>query len=112
MTTGYRRELGLFSATMLIAGCMIGSGIFVVPSEIVQTGHSGAFLLLTWGFTGLLTLMGVLAFGELAAMYPEAGGPYLYLKEAFGPRIAFLRAPDDVRIELIEPKKAGAGAAC
>ena len=48
MTTGYRREVGLFAATMLIAGCMIGSGIFVVPSEIVQTGHSGAFLLVTW----------------------------------------------------------------
>jgi APA family basic amino acid/polyamine antiporter len=90
MTTGYRREVGLFSATMLIAGCMIGSGIFVVPSEIVQTGGSGAFLLLTWAFTGVLTLAGVLAFGELAAMYPEAGGPYVYLKEALGRRIAFL----------------------
>ena len=90
MATGYRREVGLFSATMLIAGCMIGSGIFVVPSEIVQTGHSGTFLLLTWLFTGLLTLAGVLAFGELAAMFPEAGGPYIYLKEAFGPRTAFL----------------------
>jgi len=90
MTRGYRREVGLFSATMLIAGCMIGSGIFVVPSEIVQVGHSGAFLLLTWGFTGVLTLMGVLAFGELAAMFPEAGGPYVYLKEAFGRRVAFL----------------------
>ena len=90
MSTGYRREVGVFAATMLIAGCMIGSGIFVVPSEIVQTGRSGAFLLLTWAFTGVLTLMGVLAFGELAAMYPEAGGPYLYLKEAFGRRVAFL----------------------
>ena len=90
MTTGYRREVGLFAATMLIAGCMIGSGIFVVPSEIVQTGHSGSFLLLTWAFTGLLTLVGVLAFGELAAMVPQAGGPYVYLKEAFGRRIAFL----------------------
>jgi len=90
MTTGYRREVGLFAATMLIAGCMIGSGIFVVPSEIVQTGHSGAFLLVTWAFTGFLTLTGVLAFGELAAMFPEAGGPYLYLKEAFGRRVAFL----------------------
>jgi len=90
MTTGYRREVGLFAATMLIAGCMIGSGIFVVPSEIVQTGHSGTFLLVTWAFTGFLTLMGVLAFGELAAMFPEAGGPYLYLKEAFGRRVAFL----------------------
>jgi len=61
MSTGYRREVGLFSSTMLIAGCMIGSGIFVVPSEIVRTGHSGTFLLLTWAFTGLLTLVGVLA---------------------------------------------------
>ena len=90
MSTGYRREVGLFSATMLIAGCMIGSGIFVVPSEIVRTGHSGTFLLLTWAFTGLLTLVGVLAFGELAAMYPQAGGPYVYLKEAYGRRVAFL----------------------
>ena len=90
MATGYRREVGLFSATMLIAGCMIGSGIFVVPSEIVQTGGSAGFLLLTWACTGLLTLLGVLAFGELAAMFPEAGGPYVYLKEAFGPRTAFL----------------------
>ncbi len=90
MTTGYRREVGLFAATMLIAGCMIGSGIFVVPSEIVQTGRSGGFLLLTWACTGLLTLAGVLAFGELAALFPQAGGPYLYLKEVYGRRVAFL----------------------
>ncbi|MBI4911626.1 MAG: amino acid permease [Acidobacteria bacterium] len=90
MAAGYRREVGLLSATMLIAGCMIGSGIFVVPSEIVQLGRSGSFLLLTWAFTGLLTLAGVLAFGELAAMFPEAGGPYVFLKAAYGPRVAFL----------------------
>lgn len=90
MATGYRREVGLFAATLLIAGCMIGSGIFVVPSEIVQTGRSAGFLLGTWAFTGVLTLAGVLAFGELAAMFPEAGGPYVYLKEAYGRRIAFL----------------------
>ena len=90
MPTGYRREVGPFAATMLIAGCMIGSGIFVVPSEIVRTGHTSAFLLATWAFTGLLTLAGVLAFGELAALFPEAGGPYLYLREAYGPRMAFL----------------------
>lgn len=90
MTTGYRRDVGPFAATMLIAGCMIGSGIFVVPSEIVQTGRSGGFLLLTWACTGLLTLAGVLAFGELAALYPQAGGPYLVLKEAYGRRTAFL----------------------
>ena len=90
MTAGYRRELGPFSATMIIAGSMIGSGIFIVSADIVRLGHSGAFLMAAWAFAALLTLLGALSYGELAGMLPEAGGPYIYLREAYGPSAGFL----------------------
>ncbi|MBI4912924.1 MAG: amino acid permease [Acidobacteria bacterium] len=88
--SGYRRELGAFSAAMLIAGSMIGSGIFLAPAETVRLGHTASFLMGVWVFAGLLTLLGALSFGELAGLFPEAGGPYVFLREAWGPLPAFL----------------------
>ena len=75
---------------MLIAGSMIGSGIFIVPAEMVRTGGTGAFLLLAWLLTAVLTLLGAHAYGELAGMFPRAGGQYVYLRESYGPLAAFL----------------------
>ena len=86
----YPRHVGAFSATMLIAGSMIGSGIFIVPAEMIRTGGTGTFLLLAWLLTTLLTLMGAHAYGELAGMFPRAGGQYVYLRESYGPLAAFL----------------------
>jgi len=90
MTTGYRRQLGLFSATMLIAGSMIGSGVFIVAADMVRTGHSGFFLLAAWGLTAVLTLFAALSYGELAGLFPQAGGQYTYLRETYGPAMGFL----------------------
>ena len=87
---GYRRTVGLFSATMLIAGSMIGSGVFIVAADMVRTGHTGGFLLTAWGLTAILTLFGALSYGELAAMFPHAGGQYIYLRETYGPATGFL----------------------
>lgn len=83
-------RMGPFSATMLIAGSMIGSGIFIVPAEMVRTGGTGSFLLVAWLITAILTLLGAHAYGELAGMFPRAGGQYVYLKESYGPMPAFL----------------------
>ena len=91
MTThGYRRHLGVFSATMLIAGSMIGSGVFIVAADMVRTGRSGGFLLAAWGLTALLTLFAALSYGELAGLFPKAGGQYTYLREIYGPATGFL----------------------
>ncbi len=87
---GYRRHVGLFSATMLIAGSMIGSGVFIVAADMVRTGHTGGFLLAAWGLTALLTLFAALSYGELAGMFPQAGGQYSYLREIYGPATGFL----------------------
>jgi APA family basic amino acid/polyamine antiporter len=75
---------------MLIAGSMVGSGIFIVPAEMIRTGGTGTFLVLAWLLTAVLTLMGAHAYGELAGMFPRAGGQYIYLKECYGPLPAFL----------------------
>ena len=80
-TPGYRRDIGFFSATMIIAGSMIGSGIFIVSAGIVRQVHTGPLLLLTWCITGALTLCATLSYGELTGMMPKAGGMYVYLKE-------------------------------
>ena len=68
------RALTLTDATMLVAGSMIGSGIFIVSSDIARTLNSPLWLLITWIATGVITVLGALAYGELAAMYPKAGG--------------------------------------
>lgn len=87
---GYRRHLGVFSSTMLIAGSMIGSGVFIVAADMVRTGHSGGFLLAAWGLTAILTLFAALSYGELAGLFPRAGGQYTYLREIYGPGTGFL----------------------
>jgi basic amino acid/polyamine antiporter, APA family len=88
--TGFVRAIGLFDGTMIVVGSMIGSGIFIVAGDISrQTGSPGG-LLLTWIITGVLTISAALAYGELAGMFPRAGGQYVYLREAFSPLWGFL----------------------
>jgi APA family basic amino acid/polyamine antiporter len=87
---GFVRAIGLFDGTMIVVGSMIGSGIFIVAADISrQTGSPGG-LLLTWVITGLLTVSAALSYGELAAMFPHAGGQYIYLREAYSPLWGFL----------------------
>jgi APA family basic amino acid/polyamine antiporter len=82
--------LGLTSATMLVMGSMIGSGIFIVSAEIAREVDSPALLIGAWAVTGFMTIVGALSYGELAAMMPRAGGQYVYLREALGPLWGFL----------------------
>ena len=82
--------LGLFSSTALVAGSMIGSGIFLVDADIARTTNSPALVLGAWVVTGILTMIGALSYGELAAMMPKAGGQYVYLRESLGPLWGFL----------------------
>src|SRR6201991_2056470 len=89
-STGFIRGLGLLDSTMIVAGSMIGSGIFIVSSIIAQQVGSPGWLLVVWGVTGLLTLMAGLSYCELAAMMPKAGGQYVYLREALSPFWGFL----------------------
>ena len=87
---GFIRAIGVFDGTMIVVGSMIGSGIFIVAADIArQTGSAGG-LLLTWVLTGLLTIFAALSYGELAALYPRAGGQYIYLREAYSPLWGFL----------------------
>jgi len=85
----YQRHMGLFSSVMLIAGSMIGSGVFIVAADMVRIGHTGTSLLLGWLLTGIITILCALSFGELAGMFPRAGGQYSYIKEIYGPMTAF-----------------------
>jgi APA family basic amino acid/polyamine antiporter len=89
-STGFIRELGLLDSTMIVAGSMIGSGIFIVPADIARQVGSGGWLLMVWVVTGLLTVAAALSYGELAAMMPKAGGQYVYLREAYSPLWGFL----------------------
>ena len=84
------RALTLTDATMLVAGSMVGSGIFIVSADISRTLGSPGWLLVAWILTGIVTVLGALAFGELAAMYPHAGGTYVFLKESMNPLMGFL----------------------
>ena len=84
-TTGFVRELGLLDSTMIVAGSMIGSGIFIVSADIARQVGSPGWLLLVWVVTGLLTMMAALSYGELASMMPRAGGQYVYLRESYSP---------------------------
>jgi len=88
--TGFVRAIGLFDGTMIVVGSMIGSGIFIVAADISrQTGSAGG-LILTWVLTGMLTISAALSYGELAALFPHAGGQYIYLREAYSPLWGFL----------------------
>ncbi len=90
LDTEFKRGLGLFDATMVVVGSMIGSGIFIVSADIARLVGSPAWLLAAWLLTGVLTLAAALSYGELAAMMPRAGGQYVYLREAFSPLWGFL----------------------
>lgn len=87
---GFIRGLSLLDSTMIVAGSMIGSGIFIVSADIARQVGSPGWLLVVWIVTGLLTIGAALSYGELAAMMPRAGGMYVYLKEAFSPLWGFL----------------------
>jgi len=89
-STGFVRGLGLLDSTMMVAGSMIGSGIFIVSADIARQVGSPGWLLMVWLITGLLTITAALSYGELAAMMPRAGGQYVYLREAFSPFWGFL----------------------
>ncbi len=84
------RGMGLFSATAIVMGSMIGSGIFIVPADMSRTLGSPALLIAAWLVTALMTIIGALSYGELAAMMPKAGGQYVYLRESLGPIWGFL----------------------
>src|SRR5882762_6875737 len=81
----FARSLGLFDSVMMVVGAMIGSGIFIVPAETARNVGSPGWLLAAWAFAGLLTVAAALSYGELASMMPEAGGMYVFLREAWSP---------------------------
>jgi APA family basic amino acid/polyamine antiporter len=87
---GLVKGLGLFDATTIVMGSMIGSGIFIVSADIARQVASPGLLIMTWAATAVMTLVAALSYGELAAMMPRAGGQYIYLREAFGPLSGFL----------------------
>src|ERR1700692_3506052 len=85
-----KHELGLLDGTMLVAGSMIGSGIFIVSADITRNVGSAGWLIFVWIITGFMTLTAAVSYGELSGMFPKAGGQYVYLKEAYNKLIAFL----------------------
>src|ERR1700740_884857 len=88
--TSFNPTLSLLDATMVVAGSMIGSGIFIVSSDIVRNVGSAGWLIAVWVITGFMTISAAVSYGELSGMYPRAGGQYVYLKEAFNPLAGFL----------------------
>ena len=89
-TASFKPTLGLLDSTMIVAGSMIGSGIFIVSADITRNVGSAGWLIAVWVITGFMTLTAALSYGELSAMFPKAGGQYVYLKEAFNPLAGFL----------------------
>ena len=88
--TAFKPSLRLFDATMIVAGSMIGSGIFIVSADITRNVGSAGWLVVVWLLTGFMTLTAALSYGELSAMFPRAGGQYVYLKEAYNPLTGFV----------------------
>jgi basic amino acid/polyamine antiporter, APA family len=86
----FKPVLGLWDATMIVAGSMIGSGIFIVSADIARNVGSAGWLVGVWLITGFMTVTAAVSYGELSGMFPKAGGQYVYLKEAYNPLIAFL----------------------
>src|SRR3954465_4862224 len=86
----FKPTLGLLDATMIVAGSMIGSGIFIVSADMLKDVGSAGWLILAWVITGFMTITAALSYGELRGMFPKAGGTYVYLKEAYNPLIGFL----------------------
>ena len=88
--SGFKPTLSLFDGTMIVAGSMIGSGIFIVSADITRNVGSAGWLIAVWVITGIMTLIAALSYGELSGMFPKAGGQYVYLKEAYNPLMGFL----------------------
>jgi len=89
-TTAFKPSLGLMDGTLIVAGSMIGSGIFIVSADITRTVGSAGWLIVVWLITGFMTISAAVSYGELSGMYPKAGGQYVYLKEAYNPLTGFL----------------------
>jgi APA family basic amino acid/polyamine antiporter len=89
-TTHFKPTLGLLDGTLIVAGSMIGSGIFIVSADITRNVGSAGWLILVWAITGFMTITAAVSYGELSGMYPKAGGQYVYLKEAYNPLTGFL----------------------
>ena len=83
----FKPSLGLFDSTMIVAGSMIGSGIFIVSADMLKEVGSAGWLLTAWLITGFMTLTAAVSYGELSAMFPKAGGQYVYLKEAYNSQL-------------------------
>ncbi|MRG46143.1 amino acid permease [Chitinophaga sp. SYP-B3965] len=86
----FKPSLSLVDATMIVAGSMIGSGIFIVSAEVARSMGSSGWMMAMWVLAGVVTLIAALSYGELSGMFPKAGGQYVYLREAYNPFIAFL----------------------
>ena len=86
----FQKRLGLFDSTAIVAGSMIGSGIFIVSSDIARNLGSPGWLLVTWLATAVITIIAALSYGELASLFPHAGGQYVYIRKAYNPLIGFL----------------------
>src|ERR1041385_2418328 len=89
-TTSFKPTLGLLDGTMIVAGSMIGSGIFIVSADITRNVGSAGWLIAVWLITGFMTITAAVSYGELSSMFPKAGGQYVYLKEAFNPLVGFV----------------------
>ncbi len=87
---GFKKSLGLIDSTSMVMGSMVGSGIFIVSADMARNLGSPGWLLLAWAITGVMTIIASLSFGELAGMMPQAGGIYVYLREAYSPLFGFL----------------------
>jgi APA family basic amino acid/polyamine antiporter len=88
--TSFKPSLGLLDATMVVAGSMIGSGIFIVSADIVRNVGSAGWLIMVWAITGVMTMIAAISYGELSGMFPKAGGQYVFLKEAYNPLVGFV----------------------
>jgi APA family basic amino acid/polyamine antiporter len=86
----FKKSLSLLDATMLVVGSMIGSGIFIVTADIVRNTGSVGWMMIVWGLSGIMTLIAAITYGELSAMFPKAGGQYVYLREAYNPLVSFV----------------------
>jgi basic amino acid/polyamine antiporter, APA family len=89
-TPHFKHSFGLLDGTMIVAGSMIGSGIFIVSADITRNVGSAGWLIFVWLITGFMTITAAVSYGELSGMYPKAGGQYIYLKEAYNPLTGFL----------------------
>ena len=86
----FKKSLSLLDATMLVVGSMIGSGIFIVTADIVRNTGSAGWMMIVWVLSGIMTLIAAITYGELSAMFPKAGGQYVYLREAYNPVVSFV----------------------